>query len=93
MKVQVSFELQVPAESGPYLELIAKAHGYVPSPGVSVTDFLMREVCEKQVSELFRGLIINSLHAQLGLSGAEQVAAVEEAYRAGHQVSAQFIES
>lgn len=93
MKVQVFFEMPLPAESEPYLELIAKAHGFVPGGDTSRNDFIRREVCEKQVSELFRTLIVNALSAQLGLSGSDQIATIEATYRADHKVSADFVEN
>lgn len=93
MKVQVFFEMPLPAESDPYLELIAKAHGYVHGGETTRNEFILREVCEKQVSELFRTLIVNALSAQLGLSGSAQINVIEATYRADHKVSADFVEN
>lgn len=92
MKVSVSFELPLPEGFEPYLLLIAKSHGYVEGGETSLEDFICREVCEKQVSSLFRTLVKSALGGQLGIVGQPQIAVIEQSFDALHSVSASITE-
>lgn len=93
MKVKVQFEMPLPEGFEPFLKVIAETHGYVESTdgGPSMNDFICKEICEKQVSSLFRNLIVNALTPYFGIAGREQVQAVEDSYMAMHSVVADIV--
>jgi hypothetical protein len=92
MKLQVAFEMQLPEGYEPYLEIIAKTHGWSEGLGVTATSYVCQSVCEKQVSALFSSIISGALSAYYGLSGAAQVDAIIEQYQQGHAVAANLAE-
>ena len=89
MKVKVQFEMPLPQGFEPYLEVIAKAHGYQGQG--SLEQFICQEVCQPQVSALFRSLIVNALIPYFGFAGLAQVEAVEAQYSLGHTVTAEIV--
>lgn len=92
MKLRVTFELPLPPETQPYLGIIAKVFGYSPSLHEMTPEaFVCKEVCEPQVSALFRTMITNALSSYLGLAGADQVSQVQAQYDATHSVTADIV--
>lgn len=89
MKLRVTFEMPLPDGFEPYLEVIARAHGYQGDG--SSQQFICKEVCQPQVSALFRALIVNALTPYFGIAGQSQVALVEEQYSLGHTVTADIV--
>ena len=93
MKLKVQFEMPLPEGFEPYLEVIAKAHGYSgpEASGLSPEQFICQEVCQPQVSALFRSLIVNALIPHFGFAGLAQVEAVEAQYSLSHTVVADIV--
>lgn len=89
MKLKVQFEMPLPEGFEPYLEVIARAHGYQGNG--SSEQFICQEVCQSQVSALFRSLIVNALIPYFGFAGLAQVEAVEAQYSLGHSVTAEIV--
>jgi len=89
MKLKVQFEMPLPDGFEPYLEVIAKAHGYQGQG--SPEQFICQEVCQPQVSALFKGLMLNALIPYFGFAGLSQVEAVEAEYVASHSVVADIV--
>ena len=89
MKVKVQFEMPLPEGFEPYLEVIARAHGYQGDG--SSQQFICQGVCQPQVSALFRSLIVNALTPYFGLAGQAQIEAVESHYAANHTVVADIV--
>jgi hypothetical protein len=88
MKLQVTFEMPLPEGSGPFIEVIAKTHGWAPGSEVTADEFICKSICEPQVSALFSSLIYGALSAYYGISGAAQLHEVIEQYKQTHSVSA-----
>lgn len=88
MNIKAFFEMPLPEGSEPFMMLIAKSHGFNPSGELTLNEFLTKEVCEKQISSLFRAIIRNALEGQLGISGTEQINNILAAYDASHKSSA-----
>lgn len=92
MKLKVAFELPLTADSGQFVEIIAKTHGWQPESGLSVEEYTAQRICEPAVRDLFKSLTISALSAYFGLSGAQEVERINR-YVAEHQVAfAQFVE-
>jgi hypothetical protein len=91
MKLQVTFNMPLPEGYEPFLEVIAKTHGWSEATGVTVTEYIRSQVCQPQVSALFEGLIKGALYPFFGSAGAAQVEQIVDHYRAYHQVSADII--
>jgi hypothetical protein len=89
MKLKVQFEMPLPEGFEPYLEVIARAHGYQGNG--SSEQFICQEVCQPQASALFRSLIVNALTPYFGIAGQSQVAIVEEQYSLSHTVVADIV--
>lgn len=94
MKLRVTFELPLPEGYEPFLRVIAEMHGYSEAncPGVSVSDFICKNICEPQVSALFHSLINNALSPYFGIAGRQQVEAIEGQYATTHAVVANMID-
>jgi len=92
MKVSVQFELPLPEGFEPYLQIIAKTHGWSEGSELSVTDYICENVCKPQVSSLFSAIIANAISGYLGLSGSEQVKDILLAYNQLHTVTAEIAE-
>lgn len=92
MKLRVTFELPLPPETQPYLGMIAKVFGYSPAVHeMSPEAFVCKQVCEPQVSALFRSLVTSALSSYLGIAGADQVAEVQAQYDATHSATADIV--
>jgi hypothetical protein len=92
MKVTVQFELPLPEGFEPYLQIIAKTHGWTEGAELSVADYICKNVCEPQVSSLFSAIIVNAISAYLGISGSDQVKEILSAYHQLHTVTAEIAE-
>lgn len=93
MKVKVQFEMPLPEGFGPYLEIIAKTHGWSESSEMAVADYVCENVCKPQVSSLFSTIIANAIAGYLGISGAEQVKEILAAYHQLHTVTAEIADA
>ena len=92
MKVAVRFELSLPEGFEPYLQIIAKTHGWTEGSELSVADYVCENVCKPQVSSLFSAIIANAISAYLGISGSDQVQEILSAYHQLHTVTAEIAE-
>lgn len=92
MKLKVTFEMPLQDGSDPFIEVIAKIHGWTPGGDVSAKEYICKSICEPQVSWLFRSLINGALSAYYGVSGEAQLAGVVEEYNRTHSVSAEIVE-
>jgi len=91
MKLQVTFNMPLPEGYEPFLEVIAKTHGWSEATGESAASYVCSEVCKPQVSVLFEALIKGALSPYFGSSGASQVEQIVGHYRASHEVSADIV--
>lgn len=94
MKLSIKFELPLPDGYEPFLQVIAEMHGYSEAnyPGVSVSEFICKNICKPQVSALFHRLINNALSPYFGIAGRQQVEAINKQYDALHSVTAEIVE-
>jgi hypothetical protein len=92
MKVSVQFELPLPEGFEPYLQIIAKTHGWSEGSELTVNKYVCENVCKPQVSSLFSAIIANAISGYLGLSGSEQVKDILLAYNQLHTVTAEITE-
>lgn len=92
MKVTVQFELPLPEGFEPYLQIIAKTHGWSESSDLTVSQYICENVCKPQVSSLFSAIIANAISGYLGISGSEQVRDILLAYNQLHTVTAEIAE-
>jgi len=92
MKVSVQFELPLPEGFEPYLQIIAKTHGWSEGSELTVNEYVCENVCKPQVSSLFSAIIANAISGYLGLSGSEQVKDILLAYNQLHTVTAEISE-
>jgi hypothetical protein len=92
MKVSVQFELPLPEGFEPYLQIIAKTHGWSEGSELTVNEYVCENVCKPQVSSLFSAIIANAISGYLGLSGSEQVKDILLAYNQLHTVTAEITE-
>jgi hypothetical protein len=92
MKVSVQFELPLPEGFEPYLQIIAKTHGWSEGSELTVNEYVCENVCKPQVSSLFSAIIANAISGYLGLSGSEQVKDILLAYNQLHTVTAEIAE-
>jgi hypothetical protein len=90
MKLTVTFEMPMPEGFEPYLDIIAKTHGWSASSEQTAIDFVCESVCKPQVSSLFSAVIANAISGYLGLSGSEQVKDILAAYNELHTVKAEI---
>ena len=90
MKLKVQFEMPLPEGFEPYLEVIARVHGYQGDGNPQ--QFICQEVCQPQVSALFRALIVNALTPYFVIAGRQQVEAIEGQYATTHAVVANIID-
>jgi hypothetical protein len=92
MKVTVQFELPLPEGFEPYLEIIAKTHGWTEGSELNVADYICENVCKPQMSSLFSAIIANAISAYLGISGSDQVKEILSTYHQLHTVTANITE-
>lgn len=92
MKVTVQFQLPLPEGFEPYLQIIAKTHGWSEGSELSVAEYICENVCKPQVSSLFSAIIANAISGYLGLSGSEQVKEILAAYHELHTITAEITE-
>lgn len=92
MKVTVQFELPLPEGFEPYLQIIAKTHGWSEASELNVNQYVCENVCKPQVSSLFSAVIANAISAYLGISGSDQVKEILAAYQQLHTVTAEIAE-
>jgi hypothetical protein len=90
MKLTVTFEMPLPEGFEPYLDIIAKTHGWSESSEQTAIDFVCENVCKPQVSSMFSAIIANAISGYLGLSGSEQVKEILATYHALHTVEAEI---
>jgi hypothetical protein len=88
MKITATFEMPLPEGFEPYMDIIARTHGWSGAQGTSAAGFLCENVCKPQVSSLFRVLIGNALSHYFGLAGQEQVSVILGQYDQLHTVAA-----
>lgn len=93
MKLRVTFELPLPEGYEPFLRVVAEMHGYSEAnfPGVGVSEFVCKNICEPQVSALFHSLINNALSPYFGIAGRQQVEEVQSLYADTHSVVADIV--
>lgn len=93
MKVKVQFEMPLPEGFEPFLKVIAETHGYSEAayPDKSIEQFICQNVCQSQVSNLFRLIIANALTPYFGVAGKEQVDTVLTVYQQAHTVTAEIV--
>jgi hypothetical protein len=90
MKLTVTFEMPMPEGFEPYLDIIAKTHGWSESSEQTAIEFVCENVCKPQVSSLFSAIIANAISGYLGVSGSEQVKEILGAYHTLHTVEAKI---
>jgi len=90
MKVKVQFELPLPEGFGPYLQIIAKIHGWSEASEMTPEAYVCENVCKPQVSSLFSAIIANAIAGYLGISGSEQVKDILATYNQIHTVTAEI---
>jgi hypothetical protein len=95
MKARIVFELPLPEGFEPYLEVIAKVHGYSETefPNVTAGDYLLKQVCTAAVAAMFQTMITNALSVYYGLAGEEQVKAIQAQYMDTHTVVAEIVDA
>ena len=90
MKLTVTFEMPLPEGFEPYLDIIAKTHGWSKSSEQTAIEFVCESVCKPQVSSLFSAIIANAISGYLGLSGSEQLKKILATYNTIHTVTAEM---
>jgi hypothetical protein len=94
MKLSVKFELPLPSDRLPYLELLARHYGWSPEryPDTTAINYICNNVCVPQARELFRGLIADGLLNYLGRSQIEAVNEITQQYNESHSITAEIID-
>lgn len=88
MNITVTFAMPLPEGSEPFLDIIARTHGWTEQSDSTAAVHLCESVCKPQVAALFRSLVGNAISSYLGLSGQAQLQAILEQYDALHSVTA-----
>lgn len=90
MNITVTFTMPLPEGFEPFLDIIARTHGWTEQSSSSAASYLCDNVCRPQVSALFRSIVGNAISSFLGLSGQEQLQAILKQYDALHSVTAEI---
>jgi hypothetical protein len=90
MNITVTFAMPLPEGFEPFMDIIAKTHGWSVQSDISAAVYLCESVCKPQVSALFRVIVSNAISSYLGLSGQEQLNAILEQYDTLHTVTAEI---
>ena len=90
MNITVTFAMPLPEGFEPFMDIIAKTHGWSEQTDIRAAVYLCESVCKPQVSALFRVIVGNAISSYLGLSGQAQLNAILEQYDALHSVTAEI---
>lgn len=94
MKLSVTFELPLTEDRLPYLETLARHYGWSEEkyPDLSADAYICSKVAAPQTKELFKGLIIDGLHAYLGRSHAAQIGQIATQFETDAVVTAEILD-
>jgi len=94
MKLTVTFELPLTIERLPYLDTLARHYGWSEEryPELSAGAYICSKVAAPQTKELFRGLIIDGLHAYLGRSHAAQIGEIATQFQTDAVTTAEIVD-
>jgi hypothetical protein len=94
MKLVVTFELPLTEDRLPYIKTLARHYGWNEEryPEMSADAYICSKVAAPHTKELFKGLIIDGLHAYLGRSHAAQIGEIATQFETDAVTTAEIVD-